>query len=154
MPGHVTGSAWVTTPDGSRVLLVHHRKLGKWLQPGGHADGERFIGQVALREAQEETGLAELALHDAHMPLDVDVHVIPARVTAGGVVEPAHEHHDVRFLVISPTAAPPTVSDESHAVRWFPIEELAALTDEESVLRLARKAAATLAVGAPMTKPQ
>ncbi|MCA9772977.1 MAG: NUDIX domain-containing protein, partial [Myxococcales bacterium] len=80
--GHVTGSAWVTTPDRRRALLVHHRKLGRWLQPGGHADGESLIEQVALREAREETGLADLRLHVAQgglAPLDVDVHPIPAR---------------------------------------------------------------------------
>ncbi|MBX3431811.1 MAG: NUDIX hydrolase [Pirellulales bacterium] len=147
-PGHVTGSAWVTTPDGSQALLVHHRKLGKWLQPGGHADGECDVPQVALREAIEESGLAELKLfaEGEIVPLDLDVHEIPARRDAEGrLIEDAHEHHDVRFLIVSPTAAAPTLSDESHAVRWFTAAELVATTDEESVLRLARKATVLLA---------
>lgn len=146
-PGHITGSAWVTTADGSQALLVHHRKLGKWLQPGGHADGDADVARVALREAVEESGLPHLQLFGdgSAAPLDLDVHVIPARYdAAGNLKEDAHEHHDVRFLVVSPTAAPPAVSDESHDVRWFDVEDLPSVTQEESVLRLARKAAALL----------
>ena len=143
-PGHITGAAWVTTRDGRQALLVHHRKLGKWLQPGGHADGDSDVAAVALREAQEETGLADLSLLGGAeaLPLDLDVHVIPARHdAAGNLIDDAHEHHDVRYLVVAPTAAPPVVSDESHDVRWFAIEQLSSVTQEESVLRLARKAA-------------
>lgn len=146
-PGHVTGSAWVVTADGSRTLLVHHRKLHKWLQPGGHADGDADVPRVALREAREESGLAALSLYgrDDLLPLDLDVHDIPARYNvAGELIEDAHQHHDCRFLVVSPTAAAPVVSDESHDVRWFRVEQLPQITQEESVLRLARKAAALL----------
>lgn len=140
LPGHVTGSAWIASPERDRWLLVHHRKLDRWLQPGGHADGQSDVASVALREAEEETGLKELRLA-AEAPLDLDVHVIPARYDAAGqLLEPAHEHHDVRFLVIAAAAATPQVSDESHAVRWFTDAELLAATDEESVLRLWRKA--------------
>jgi 8-oxo-dGTP pyrophosphatase MutT (NUDIX family) len=133
-PGHITGSAWIVSADGERALLVHHRKLNKWLQPGGHADGQTDVAEVALREAREETGLNDLQLADA-TPLDVDVHVIPARGA-----DPAHEHHDIRFLFVAPEGATPIVSDESHAVRWFTGAELFAATQEESVLRLWRKA--------------
>ncbi|MAT73066.1 MAG: NUDIX hydrolase [Planctomycetaceae bacterium] len=145
-PGHLTASAWVTTRNGKEALLVHHRKLERWLQPGGHADGDNHLARVALREASEETGLNELELVGGFMmPLDVDVHEIPARYHADGrLIEDAHEHHDVRFLVVSPTAAPPAVSDESHDVRWFAVEDLPSVTQEESVLRLARKAAPLL----------
>jgi hypothetical protein len=74
--------------------------------------------------------------------LDLDVHVIPARYSADGeLLEDAHEHHDVRFLVVAPEPTPPQANDESHAVRWFTAEELHAVTDEESVLRMWRKAA-------------
>jgi 8-oxo-dGTP pyrophosphatase MutT (NUDIX family) len=149
-PGHVTASAWVTTPSRDRFLLVHHRKLDRWLQPGGHADGQSDIPAAALREAAEESGLAALQLaNDAASitPLDLDVHVIPARLDkAGQLLEDEHEHHDVRFLVIASGDLTPQVSDESHAVRWFTAEELREVTQEESVLRMWRKASGQGAV--------
>jgi 8-oxo-dGTP pyrophosphatase MutT (NUDIX family) len=143
-PGHITGSAWVTTTGRDQFLLVHHRKLNRWLQPGGHAEGEADISAVALREAAEESGLVDLQLardDDALIPLDLDVHVIPARYdAAGNLVEDAHEHYDVRFLVIAPGQLAPRVSEESHDVRWFNADKLQQATDEESVLRMWRKA--------------
>jgi 8-oxo-dGTP pyrophosphatase MutT (NUDIX family) len=145
-PGHITASALVTTAARDRCLLVHHRKLNCWLQPGGHADGQTDIPAAALREAFEETGLADLRLNgegDDVTPLDLDVHIIPARYdSAGRLVEDAHEHHDVRFLIIAAGGLSPQVSDESHDVRWFTAEELPTVTNEESVLRLWRKATA------------
>jgi 8-oxo-dGTP pyrophosphatase MutT (NUDIX family) len=145
-PGHVTASAWVTTSQRDRFLLVHHRKLGRWLQPGGHADGQADVSAAALREAIEESGLANLRLAENGSPLtplDLDVHIIPARYDAAGqLCEDAHEHHDVRFLVIADGDLTPRVSDESHDVRWFTAEELQAVTDEESVLRMWRKSIA------------
>jgi 8-oxo-dGTP pyrophosphatase MutT (NUDIX family) len=146
-PGHVTASAWVTTPERDRFLLVHHRKLDRWLQPGGHADGQANIPAAALREAVEESGLASLRLAEnasSPTPLDLDVHIIPAHYDAAGrLYEDAHEHHDVRFLVIAEGDLTPRVSDESHDVRWFTAEELQTVTDEESVLRMWRKSIAT-----------
>ncbi len=145
-PGHVTASAWVTTPERDRFLLVHHRKLNRWLQPGGHMDGHPDVAAAALREVLEETGLSDVRLADeaAEMtPLDLDVHIIPARFDAArAVIEDAHEHHDVRVLVIATGDLSPQVSEESHAVRWFTPEELLAVTDEESVLRMWRKVTA------------
>jgi 8-oxo-dGTP pyrophosphatase MutT (NUDIX family) len=142
-PGHVTASAWVTTPQRDRALLVHHRKLDRWLQPGGHADGQSDIPAAALREAAEESGLTGLRLahgDGAVTPLDLDVHIIPPRYDASGqLLEDAHEHHDVRFLVIAAGDLTPQVSEESRDVRWFRAEELLAATDEESVLRMWRK---------------
>jgi 8-oxo-dGTP pyrophosphatase MutT (NUDIX family) len=76
LPGHVTASAWVLSPDGKRFLLTHHRKLHRWLQLGGHADGDADVAAVALREAREESGLAELRFAwaaDAPVPIDLDV---------------------------------------------------------------------------------
>ena len=90
--GHITGSAWVVDIAGNRVLLADHAKLGRWLQPGGHSDGDPDTLAVALREAREESGLDVRALDDAIF--DIDVHRIPARGD-----EPAHLHFDVRFLV-------------------------------------------------------
>lgn len=143
-PGHLTGSAWIVSSDRQRVALVHHRKLERWLQPGGHADGDIDIVGVAWREATEETGLRGLRLlwgGEALVPLDIDVHVIPARFNAEGeLVEEAHEHHDLRFLFVASDDSEITASDESHAARWFSFDELASEIDEESVLRMLRKA--------------
>ena len=99
LEGHLTGSAVVVSAAGDQVLLLHHRKLRRWLQPGGHAEaGERSGEAVALREAREETGIEGLTLHPtAPRPLDVDVHPIPARGD-----EPAHRHLDLRYLVVAP----------------------------------------------------
>jgi 8-oxo-dGTP pyrophosphatase MutT (NUDIX family) len=136
-PGHVTGSAWIVSLDGSRCLLTHHRKLDRWLQLGGHADGETHIESVALREAEEESGISSFLMppwRGELVPLDLDVHVIPARGA-----EPAHEHHDFRFLLVADASLPIHVSEESHDVRWVDVERLRDFTDEESVLRLARK---------------
>ena len=129
--GHITGSAWIVDAAGDRVLLVHHRKLGRWLQPGGHCDGDSDTLAVALREAREESGLDVRALDGAIF--DIDVHAIPARGR-----DPDHFHFDVRFLVQAEHDRF-TVSEESHALAWVPAAGLGALTDEESVLRMARK---------------
>jgi 8-oxo-dGTP pyrophosphatase MutT (NUDIX family) len=145
--GHVTGSAWVVSPDRCRVLLVHHRKLGRWLQPGGHADGHPLLHEVALREAREETSLEDLEIVEPvpfdvdpvpfdvdPVPFDVDVHPIPARDG-----EPAHLHHDIRYLVVARGDAEPRTSQESHAVRWFSLAEIDQRISEESLLRLVRR---------------
>lgn len=136
--GHVTGSAWVLSPDRRQVLLVRHRKLGRWLQPGGHADGDPDVLAVALREAQEETGLERLGLLPGALgglPLDVDVHAIPARPG-----EPAHLHHDVRFLLLAQPGQTLRRSEESEDLAWFERVQLAEVSDEESLLRLERHA--------------
>jgi 8-oxo-dGTP pyrophosphatase MutT (NUDIX family)/SAM-dependent methyltransferase len=144
--GHLTGSAIIVSAIGDRVLLLHHRKLGRWLQPGGHADPGECVGEaVALREAREETGIEGLALHGrAPRPLDVDVHVIPAR---GG--EPAHEHLDLRYLVVAPEAAEARLkADESHAIRWFRWDELAALELDPGLQRALKKVRDVIGDGA------
>ena len=129
--GHITGSAWVVDAGGNRVLLTHHRKLGRWLQPGGHCDGDPDTLAVALREAREESGLEVRALDESIF--DVDVHPIPAHED-----EPTHHHFDVRFLVRAEDDRY-RVSEESRALAWVPAEEVGSLTDRESVLRMARK---------------
>jgi 8-oxo-dGTP pyrophosphatase MutT (NUDIX family) len=143
-PGHITGSAWVLSHDRQRCLLVHHAKLGKWLQPGGHADGNPNVPQVALQEVREESGLCEVMLvgdEEEVIPLDVDVHTIPARFgSPGNTLEDAHEHHDIRFLAVAQPGQELVRSDESHDVRWFRRRELLEITQEESVLRMLRKA--------------
>jgi 8-oxo-dGTP pyrophosphatase MutT (NUDIX family) len=143
-PGHITGSAWVLSHDRQKVLLVHHAKLDRWLQPGGHADGQIDIAEVALREVQEETGLKHVTipLHNSQLvPFDLDVHIIPPRYHAdGSLKEDAHEHHDVRFLVVADADQEIVLSEESHALGWFTAAEVHERTDEESVLRMLRKA--------------
>jgi 8-oxo-dGTP pyrophosphatase MutT (NUDIX family) len=147
-PGHVTGAAWILSSDRRRCLLTHHRKLDRWLQLGGHADGQWQVDEVALREAREESGLADfefLPVDGALMPFDLDVHQIPARYDASGrQIEDAHEHHDVRFLLVARGNEQPRCSDESHEVAWFTPAEIEQLTTEESVLRMLRKALALL----------
>jgi 8-oxo-dGTP pyrophosphatase MutT (NUDIX family) len=136
--GHLTGSALVVSRDADRVLLVHHRKLQRWLQPGGHADPGETAGEaVALREAREETGIAGLALHPgAPRPLDVDVHAIPAFGA-----EPAHAHLDLRYLVVAPEAGVITRrAEESSDARWFGWNELAALDLDKGLIRALAKA--------------
>jgi 8-oxo-dGTP pyrophosphatase MutT (NUDIX family) len=138
--GHLTGSAITVSHDGARVLLLHHRKLDRWLQPGGHAEpGETTGEQVALREALEETGIRGLALHDgAPRPLDVDVHVIPARGS-----EPAHDHLDLRYLVVAPADAliAPDLA-ELHAIRWVRWNETQTLSPDAGLRRALDKARA------------
>jgi 8-oxo-dGTP pyrophosphatase MutT (NUDIX family) len=135
----------VVSSAGDRVLLLHHRKLHRWLQPGGHADaGETAGEQVALREALEETGIEGLALHPrAPRPLDVDIHAIPARGS-----EAAHEHLDLRYLVVAPTNAALTLKvDESNDLRWFAWDETGALGLDPGLERALRKARELMPLG-------
>lgn len=127
--GHLTASALVVDAAGERALLTHHRKLGRWLQLGGHCDGDANLAGAALREAIEESGIADLAIDP--VPIDLDVHTIPARPG-----EPAHEHLDTRFVIYAPPEARASASDESHALGWFSPSELAALDVDDSVRRL------------------
>jgi 8-oxo-dGTP pyrophosphatase MutT (NUDIX family) len=147
LEGHLTGSALVVAASGDKVLLLHHRKLDRWLQPGGHASpGESEGEQVALREAREETGLDGLGLHPtAPRPLDVDVHDIPERRG-----EPAHEHLDLRYLVIAPDGAEPDRDHvETNDCRWFGWEELDALDLDAGLRRALAKARRLMASRAP-----
>ena len=130
--GHFTGSAWLVSADGARVLLTHHRKLDRWLQLGGHADGDGDLAAVALREAEEESGLSGLTLEGGIF--DLDRHLIPARGD-----EPAHWHYDVRFVVRASIEAF-QVSEESHSLAWKSIAEIANDADaDESMRRMACK---------------
>jgi 8-oxo-dGTP pyrophosphatase MutT (NUDIX family) len=143
LPGHITASAWIASSDHERFLLTHHRKLGRWLQLGGHADGEVAVADVALREAREESGMRHFECYSQGgepLPIDLDVHLIPARGD-----EPSHEHHDLRFLLIAEGNQPLRISHESLDLRWFDVEDFSAIREEASLLRLARKAKRLLA---------
>jgi len=146
--GHVTGSAWILSPDHRYVLLTHHRKLGRWLQLGGHADGDNDPLRVALREAREESGMRRfrpLPEEPEPVPLDVDVHEIPACSD-----EPSHAHFDVRFLLEAGPGQELVASEESQALQWVERTRLCQFVDEESQLRMevrARSVLATLAAG-------
>lgn len=132
-PGHFTGSAWLVSADGGRVLLTHHRKLGRWLQLGGHADGDADLARVALREAEEESGLVDLVVEAAIF--DLDRHAIPARGS-----EPEHWHYDVRFVVRATGSEDFAVSEESLALAWKPVADIAAdPASDESLRRMAGK---------------
>lgn len=130
--GHITSSALILNEDRSAMLMTLHAKLGKWLQLGGHADGETDPLAVACREAREESGLVVKPLSmDA---LDLDIYAFPA---AGD--DPPHYHYDVRFVLVAATA-PLSLTRESLALKWVPFADLAAFTQEASILRLAAKA--------------
>jgi len=131
--GHLTGSAWLVDAAGTRVLLTHHRKLDRWLQLGGHADGDAYLARVSLREAEEESGLRDLVV-EADI-FDLDRHRIPARGD-----EPEHWHYDVRHVVRATGSEDFVVGDESHALAWRDIAEIASdASADESLRRMARK---------------
>ncbi len=137
-PAHLTASAVVVTPDFSKVLLTHHRKLKKWLQLGGHTDGSFDLAETALRETVEESGLEKVKIFswktdDDRPILDLDSHYIPEGK------EPAHWHYDVRYIVVAEEPDKITVSEESIDLKWFTREEAAELCQDTSVVRLMRK---------------
>jgi 8-oxo-dGTP pyrophosphatase MutT (NUDIX family) len=137
---HFTGSAVVVDPAGQRVALVHHAKLKRWLQPGGHADEADggLMEATALREAREETG-CQVRLHPAApRPLDVDIHRIPARKD-----EPEHLHLDVRYLIVADN--PEALAhdpNESFGAQWLSWRDALERADEAPLRRLLEKARA------------
>lgn len=127
--GHLTASALIVDASGERALLTHHRKLDRWLQLGGHCDGDANLAGVALRECLEESGIAGLAILPE--PIDLDIHPIPARPG-----EPEHLHLDTRFLVLAPSGAVACASAESHALAWLDLRDLERISTDASVRRL------------------
>ena len=140
MRGHITTSAFVLDPGLQQMLMIHHRTLKRWLQPGGHHEAGQGLWESAVREATEETGVAALAAHPRFgtlMPLDIDSHAIPANVRKG---EAAHWHHDYAYLMIATLDAPLRPQrDEVSGVAWWRLDELA---DEPRFRSLALKRAA------------
>lgn len=134
LPGHITGSAWIVNKEQTKALLVQHAKLKRWLQPGGHADGERDALNVARREAEEETGLRKLKLLREDI-FDLDIHLIPDRSDF-----PQHWHYDVRFLFEVDEKDELLISDESTGLKWFELHLLKELTENnDSIMRMVRK---------------
>lgn len=133
VPGHLTGSAWILDATRTRTLLTHHRKLDKWLQLGGHADGDPDPREVALREAREESGLTRLRLTATEV-FDVDRHWIPERKG-----EPGHYHYDLRFMIEADPDEPLVVTSESKDLAWVAVADVTRLNPEESMARMVRK---------------
>jgi 8-oxo-dGTP pyrophosphatase MutT (NUDIX family) len=136
-PGHFTASAFVLSPAGDEILLIEHRRLGRWLQPGGHVDPEDpDLAAAAAREVREETGIViDLDLAAPHGLLDLDVHAIPPRADRS---EPAHEHFDVRFLGRARHRELEPSSDVRGA-RWVPLAEVMQIDTDDSVRRVLAK---------------
>jgi 8-oxo-dGTP pyrophosphatase MutT (NUDIX family) len=136
-PAHVTGSALVLASDADAALLVWHRKLQRWLQPGGHvhADDASTLA-TAMREAREETGIEAFEAPEGGRILDLDAHEIPARGA-----EPAHVHLDVRYLLTT-SRLTPVAHDaaEVEAAAWFERAALDALDLDASLRRALARA--------------
>ncbi len=130
-PGHVTASAFVVDPSHSRLLLIHHPRLERWMQPGGHVDPGEDVLAAATREVEEETGVVGVPLRQGIF--DLDVHPIPAHGD-----RPAHQHFDVRFL-LEATSEQLVPSDEVLGARWVPIAEVHEVSTDQSVLRATGK---------------
>ena len=131
--GHVTASGWIVSADKEHVLLMHHRKLDRWFQPGGHCDGDPDVVAVAVKEVEEETGLRNVKLLQEGV-FDVDIHLIPANSK-----DAAHNHYDIRFLFEADPAEELIINIESNDVKWIPVQEIKHLNDSESIMRMVRK---------------
>lgn len=131
--GHVTASAWLLNKDGSKALLMHHAKLNEWFQPGGHCDGNHDVLEVALKEAREESGVAQI--HPVFEDIfDIDIHLIPENKS-----QKAHYHYDVRFLLQITSDEEVFGNSESKELRWITRNKNELLTDNPSVARMFNK---------------
>jgi len=127
--GHLTAAVLLMSADGERVLMMHHKKLDRWLQFGGHCDGDANLRGVALRETVEESGIRPAFI--TREPVDIDIHEIPEY---RGV--PAHLHYDVRFLAWAPEGAKEIANEESLALRWHSRSEVDSIGVDPSLQRL------------------
>jgi len=131
--GHITASALIVNTLRTHILMTHHHKLEKWLQLGGHSDGDPDPLNVALREAEEESGIKGIIPVSKDI-FDVDVHPIPARKN-----EPEHFHYDIRFLFEANDSHELTITAESKDLAWIPLYTIENYITEESILRMVRK---------------
>ena len=132
--GHFTGSAWIINPDKSKILMTHHKKIGKWLQLGGHADGESDLLKVSQREDIEESGINNFVTISNEI-FDMDIHEIPPMGS-----DPKHLHYDIRFLLqADPDKESLIISNESHDVAWIPLDQIAHYNSEKSIMRMVDK---------------
>lgn len=128
--GHITASAWLVNKEQDQALLMHHTKLDKWFQLGGHCDGDSDVLNVAIKEAQEESGIQSIApLSDAIF--DIDIHLIPANKR-----EEEHYHYDVRFLLQVTSDEQVIQNSESKELRWIGKSRGELPTNELSVTRM------------------
>jgi 8-oxo-dGTP pyrophosphatase MutT (NUDIX family) len=134
LSGHITASAWIVNEARTSALLIHHKKLDRWLQPGGHADGDENISSVSAKEAKEETGL-KLLRANSDLIFDLDIHLIPKH---NGIN--AHFHYDVRFLYIADRKENYSMNHESNQIAWIPLDSIGALVaDNQSIQRMVTK---------------
>jgi len=131
LAGHVTASAWIVNEPFDQVLLLHHAKLEKWLQPGGHADGSEDLVEVVKKEVLEETGLT---LINEPRLFDIDIHSIPARSEV-----PEHFHYDVRFIVVVPENLAIQRNEESKELAWFGLDKAGTMNNEPSIMRMVNR---------------
>jgi len=132
--GHVTASAWITDESREKVLLMHHAKLNRWLQPGGHADGLEDVIAVATKEMTEETGIVNYQLAKKDI-FDLDIHTIPQRKDV-----PEHKHYDFRYHFIAVNPSEIVKNNESLELRWVKLEDIPQLVEnEQSILRMLEK---------------
>lgn len=133
--GHVTGSSWVINPARTHALMLLHRKLNVWLQPGGHADGDADICNIAMKETSEESGieLNQIKLLSTDV-FDIDIHTIYANQ-----YESRHIHYDIRFLLEIDDTLPVPGNSESHQIAWIPLPEILRFNNYRSIYRMIRK---------------
>ena len=128
--GHITASAWLLNKEQTHVLLTHHAKLDIWIQVGGHCDGNSNVIEVAIKEAQEESGVQQIAPLSTEI-FDIDIHLIPKYKHIK-----AHYHYDIRFLLTVNSNESIVVSEESKNLQWFTKDKQILPTQDRSVIRM------------------
>jgi len=131
--GHITASSWLLNKDGSKALLMHHTKLNNWFQLGGHCDGNPDVLEVAIKEAQEESGINGIVAVYADI-FDIDIHLIPENSR-----DKAHYHYDVRFLLQVNSDEDVVQNHESKELRWIQKDLSVLPTQNVSIVRMFNK---------------
>ncbi len=131
--GHITASSWIVNKENTQALLLHHKKLNIWLQPGGHCDGDPDVLAVALKEAQEESGIMGIQ-QVQNAIFDIDVHLIPSNKK-----EKEHYHYDIRFLLQMVSNETVVQNHESNELRWVDKNQYALPTQNRSIIRMFEK---------------